>query len=411
MVLVFACCGAECEESSQSATLKRCSACTAAYYCTSDCQRGDWRRHKPVCVPIKHWLRFNGDKLNNDSNNSEDDTNNNDIHEDDEEHKHASQQQRKSKSNWLARMPAELVNHVYSFLTAAELGAVSRLSPVLRPADSLWRDVFWHRWPLFFADICATMLRQHNDDTQQRDVTAMARLTADDMEGVMKVAASSARGFPLCATRRAFFEAVRDAISHHTTSKRKQEVWRRLHEAVFNGTFSCRAQVYNKEIGVHKEFAVSAYDADVSHMPEQSGRFVARYLPDGRQPVREMVTRHRMRTLVESADSPFALANNVDLAQLRVGSFVEIQWRRSPFHPFGWWFGEVASIDAAHSRVTVIFRQYFEQSPWYAVEMTVSPTKSRAEMIPGGQVGGIRLVRSETQVVRWKSFMPAMKIL
>jgi hypothetical protein len=32
-----------------AAPLKRCSACALAAYCGADCQRLDWRRHKPEC--------------------------------------------------------------------------------------------------------------------------------------------------------------------------------------------------------------------------------------------------------------------------------------------------------------------------------------------------------------------------
>jgi len=30
--------------------LKSCSGCRSAFYCSVDCQRFDWRRHKSMCV-------------------------------------------------------------------------------------------------------------------------------------------------------------------------------------------------------------------------------------------------------------------------------------------------------------------------------------------------------------------------
>ncbi|KAI0315469.1 hypothetical protein OF83DRAFT_1284852 [Amylostereum chailletii] len=36
--------------------LKKCSACGLAHYCTKECQKGDWRRHKVICKRIKNSL-------------------------------------------------------------------------------------------------------------------------------------------------------------------------------------------------------------------------------------------------------------------------------------------------------------------------------------------------------------------
>lgn len=32
--------------------LKRCSQCKRTYYCSSECQKADWKSHKSVCSPI-----------------------------------------------------------------------------------------------------------------------------------------------------------------------------------------------------------------------------------------------------------------------------------------------------------------------------------------------------------------------
>ena len=44
----FVRCCAHCEKS--RADLKRCSRCHTTNYCSSDCQRSDWKRHKVACI-------------------------------------------------------------------------------------------------------------------------------------------------------------------------------------------------------------------------------------------------------------------------------------------------------------------------------------------------------------------------
>lgn len=41
-----------CQKGSEalSAPLKRCAACGKAYYCSQDCQKKDWKKHKPTCL-------------------------------------------------------------------------------------------------------------------------------------------------------------------------------------------------------------------------------------------------------------------------------------------------------------------------------------------------------------------------
>lgn len=48
-------CCAKCNKyrpiSSKDSTLKKCSKCMKIYYCSTDCQRADWKRHKLECIP------------------------------------------------------------------------------------------------------------------------------------------------------------------------------------------------------------------------------------------------------------------------------------------------------------------------------------------------------------------------
>lgn len=36
-------------------TLKTCSKCSVARYCSKDCQTRDWREHRPLCRPLAEW--------------------------------------------------------------------------------------------------------------------------------------------------------------------------------------------------------------------------------------------------------------------------------------------------------------------------------------------------------------------
>ncbi|KAI0754128.1 hypothetical protein C8Q80DRAFT_1137070 [Daedaleopsis nitida] len=40
-------------DASSRADMKRCSACKMTRYCSADCQRGDWRRHKTACKCVR----------------------------------------------------------------------------------------------------------------------------------------------------------------------------------------------------------------------------------------------------------------------------------------------------------------------------------------------------------------------
>ena len=42
-------CGAECGLDERTAKMRACTACLAAVYCSTACQKVDWKRHKPEC--------------------------------------------------------------------------------------------------------------------------------------------------------------------------------------------------------------------------------------------------------------------------------------------------------------------------------------------------------------------------
>ena len=42
-------CGAECGKDERTAKMLSCQACLAVVYCSKECQKQDWKRHKPEC--------------------------------------------------------------------------------------------------------------------------------------------------------------------------------------------------------------------------------------------------------------------------------------------------------------------------------------------------------------------------
>jgi hypothetical protein len=49
MVLIPRCWVCDAERSDAGARAKQCGACKLAIYCSRECSRADWSRHKPVC--------------------------------------------------------------------------------------------------------------------------------------------------------------------------------------------------------------------------------------------------------------------------------------------------------------------------------------------------------------------------
>ncbi|KZV92993.1 SET domain-containing protein [Exidia glandulosa HHB12029] len=50
-------CATCCTEVSETVSLKRCSKCAVAYYCSTACQNADWPMHKPECVSLRDWAK------------------------------------------------------------------------------------------------------------------------------------------------------------------------------------------------------------------------------------------------------------------------------------------------------------------------------------------------------------------
>jgi len=143
--------------------------------------------------------------------------------------------------------------------------------------------------------------------------------------------------------------------------------WRKIYQLWMTGALSTRVQVFNRESETAgAEFALSCYDADIKRIPrsllraeakKRAGRyqavkedsqewFLVQYLPDGRGDITERITANRIRPRPFQHHNPFQVWEDLTINgnTFRKGDGIEIQWKRQPSHPFGWWYGVVDHI-------------------------------------------------------------------
>jgi hypothetical protein len=93
---------------------------------------------------------------------------------------------------------------------------------------------------------------------------------------------------------------------------------------------------------------------------------------------------------------------------LVVGEHVELQWKMQELSPFGWWFGQLESIQSKpHSNTaiaTIVFAHFPENSNWYRLKLRFGDSKTRHCSF-GGFTGGIRHV-SVAEKEHWMKFVP-----
>jgi hypothetical protein len=135
------------------------------------------------------------------------------------------------------------------------------------------------------------------------------------------------------------------------------------------------------------------------------------YIPDHRGKITERVKRARIRPNF-AVHNPFDVYVDPSIPldyNFKAGQGVEIQWRQRRDHPFGWWYGEFQSIDPKTKKMRITFEQYYTISPWYVV----TPILGTTQPTPGtsGELGGLRLVTDPNDIARWKSFLPAYKLV
>jgi hypothetical protein len=93
---------------------------------------------------------------------------------------------------------------------------------------------------------------------------------------------------------------------------------------------------------------------------------------------------------------------------LVVGQNVELQWKMQELSPFGWWFGQLESLQRGPNSKTAIatitFAHFPEHSSWHRLRVRFGDAKVRSCSF-GGFSGGIRPV-STAEKDRWMKFLP-----
>ncbi|XP_057955536.1 F-box protein At2g32560-like [Malania oleifera] len=185
--------------------------------------------------------------------------------------------------------------------------------------------------------------------------------------------------------------------------------------ALETGRFWFPAQVYNRENG-HVGFMLSCYDAELSYDPS-TDTFQARYPPHGRRAIaiENCVPWERLRAPPVDT-SPHDLHISDCLSDLRPGDHIEIQWRRNKEFPYGWWYGVVGHLESCdgnenyclcHNSDSAVleFNQYTPGSRWRRT--TISRKDHREEGNEAdGFYGGIRKLRSNSEISTWKQLWP-----
>jgi hypothetical protein len=96
---------------------------------------------------------------------------------------------------------------------------------------------------------------------------------------------------------------------------------------------------------------------------------------------------------------------------LEVGEHVELQWKMQEMSPFGWWFGQLESIqsepNAKTAIATITFPHFPEYSSWYRLKVCFGDSRIRPCSF-GGFTGGIRAV-SQAERAHWMRFVPQSK--
>lgn len=91
---------------------------------------------------------------------------------------------------------------------------------------------------------------------------------------------------------------------------------------------------------------MSCYDAEAIYDRSRHAYRVV-YPPDGRGLISEHVTDAMIRDCIPSHNEPTIPHNSQQVwrpagpLEFKLGDTVEIQWRKQPSHPFGWWYGHI----------------------------------------------------------------------
>jgi len=207
--------------------------------------------------------------------------------------------------------------------------------------------------------------------------------------------------------------------------------WRETYSAMSAGQLECALEIFDrqKKLG----FAMSAMPALCRW--DRSG-YVATHLSASEVPPEFIPAEegHRIRFCPLTAFQRLApakepgqvgsgaeysyqvLTNDAEeIARLRPGQAVELQWKMQPLSPFGWWFGVLDSVEVVRDAngegavAHLSFQHFPQDSRWR--NLTV-PLGHSAQMpcAMGGYSGGLRVVSDEERSL-WMRFFPAKPVV
>lgn len=201
--------------------------------------------------------------------------------------------------------------------------------------------------------------------------------------------------------------------------------WKSAYQQMLSGKFECILEVYERERKMG--FAMSCMTAKVSYN-NRARSFTANYisasyvLPE-QIPVIEtqrlrfcpVSARTQLRPQLHLSDPTDLYSNRIleGIEDIQVGRGVELQWKMQVGSPFGWWFGEVESIEhrspSKTAMVTMVFHHFPMSSRWYRLTVTVGDGELRDCAI-GGYHGGMRAC-SEAERKDWMCFFPKKPVV
>ncbi|KAH9288290.1 hypothetical protein KI387_032407 [Taxus chinensis] len=164
------------------------------------------------------------------------------------------------------------------------------------------------------------------------------------------------------------------------------------------------------------EFMMSCYDAALTY-DRNSDTFCARYPTHS---ARSLVTEDGISW--ERIRKPPVVTSPRELyipevpEELRPGDHIEVQWKRIPSFPYGWWYGIIGHSDNCNNEnqncrchldemVWLEFKQYTMGSGWRQFQMT----RNRASEVGCelyGFYGGIRKLNNEGDICAWLQMWP-----
>jgi hypothetical protein len=233
----------------------------------------------------------------------------------------------------MLKLPEELTELIYSWLPAADLCSIevaargadaspTNASALSLPSAELWRLETKSRWPLFYDEVLLQAMC--GSKPPKIDITDVPP-----------------RAMPIL----------------------EQKIdWKRTYRRILDGLWECQLQVLSREMNTNYEFAMSAYNANVTY-DRKTNKYRVLYLPDGRGDIIEFVPDQQLRPIPRGLRDAYSVYcdKSIKLADLKIGMAVEIQWKQQGFHPFGFWFGHILRIEDGD--ITLRFDHYHEISP------------------------------------------------